>query len=340
MVRGEPRTVAPRVPDMSVDQGTGHAPRPLRIAGAPRAPRPSGPDPADVAAATLGDPAAGARLLGAVHPLITRYCRARLPPGTDLPEDVAQDVCESLLSAAPRYVDRGIPFMTYAYRVAANRVIDLHRRRASLPPGARRHVAVAGVAGRPDRARPAPACGAGAAAPAGGGRADPADRARPDRGGRRGTRRLDAGQRPRRPAPRVGPAAAPARRRRAPRTSRPMRVTARSPWEVAPVGGMPPMPGSAWLRGAASSNLWPVEQVCEARSRDVRRAGRLGSARDLRGAACHLASPAMPSRAWPAEQRRSGAAGRPADLVTWGRRRLDGMMRSTDGVGRSRYGTQ
>jgi RNA polymerase sigma-70 factor (ECF subfamily) len=103
---------------------------------APRSPLPPGPDPADVTAAVAGDRDATARLLGAVAPLVLRYCRHRLPPGTaESAEDVAQDVCVALLLRLPRYCERGVPFMAFVHRIAANQVVDAHRRAAR----ARRH---------------------------------------------------------------------------------------------------------------------------------------------------------------------------------------------------------
>jgi RNA polymerase sigma-70 factor (ECF subfamily) len=72
-----------------------------------------------------------ARLLGAVSPLVLRYCRTRLPSGTaESPEDVTQDVCIALLLRLPHYVERGLPFMAFVHRVAANHVVDAHRRAA------------------------------------------------------------------------------------------------------------------------------------------------------------------------------------------------------------------
>jgi RNA polymerase sigma-70 factor, ECF subfamily len=82
------------------------------------------------ARAVLGEPQATEQLLGAVHTMVRRYCRARLsrfPGSTQAAEDVAQEVCIAVLSALPRYRDEGKPFEAFVYRVAANKVADVQR---------------------------------------------------------------------------------------------------------------------------------------------------------------------------------------------------------------------
>ena len=69
-------------------------------------------------------------LLGAVHWMVHRYCRARLSryPGAEhAADDVAQEVCIAVLSALPRYRDEGKPFEAFVYRIAANKVADMQR---------------------------------------------------------------------------------------------------------------------------------------------------------------------------------------------------------------------
>jgi len=83
-----------------------------------------------VAGAISGDPRAMEDLLGAVHRLVHRYCRARLSrfPGAEhAADDVAQEVCIAVLSALPRYRDEGKPFEAFVYRIAANKVADVQR---------------------------------------------------------------------------------------------------------------------------------------------------------------------------------------------------------------------
>ena len=82
------------------------------------------------ARAVAGDAQAIESLLGAVHPMVHRYCRARLArfPGAEhAADDVAQEVCIAVLSALPRYRDEGKPFEAFVYRIAANKVADTQR---------------------------------------------------------------------------------------------------------------------------------------------------------------------------------------------------------------------
>jgi RNA polymerase sigma-70 factor (ECF subfamily) len=83
-----------------------------------------------VARAVEGDALAAESLLGAVHRMVHRYCRARLArfPGAEhAADDVAQEVCIAVLSALPRYRDEGKPFEAFVFRVAANKVADAQR---------------------------------------------------------------------------------------------------------------------------------------------------------------------------------------------------------------------
>src|ERR687886_2110243 len=82
------------------------------------------------ARAVTGDAQATESLLGAVHRMVHRYCRARLSrfPGAEhAADDVAQEVCIAVLSALPRYRDEGKPFEAFVYRIAANKVADAQR---------------------------------------------------------------------------------------------------------------------------------------------------------------------------------------------------------------------
>jgi RNA polymerase sigma-70 factor (ECF subfamily) len=84
----------------------------------------------------LGDARATESLLGAVHRMVHRYCRARLgrhPGAEHAADDVAQEVCIAVLSALPRYRDEGKPFEAFVYRVAANKVADAQRAAYRLP---------------------------------------------------------------------------------------------------------------------------------------------------------------------------------------------------------------
>jgi RNA polymerase sigma-70 factor, ECF subfamily len=77
-----------------------------------------------------GDREATAALLERVRALAHRYCRARLatyPAGQQLADDVAQDVCIAVLSALPRYKNRGKPFEAFVHGIAARKVADARR---------------------------------------------------------------------------------------------------------------------------------------------------------------------------------------------------------------------
>ncbi|WP_084704837.1 RNA polymerase sigma factor ShbA [Phaeacidiphilus oryzae] len=92
-----------------------------------------------VVRAVQGDGAATGELLAQVHPLVHRYCRARLArlPGDARHhvDDVAQEVCLALLSALPRYRDEGRPFEAFVYGIAAHKIADLQRAAMRGPAG-------------------------------------------------------------------------------------------------------------------------------------------------------------------------------------------------------------
>ncbi|WP_188839113.1 RNA polymerase sigma factor ShbA [Flexivirga endophytica] len=82
------------------------------------------------AAARDGDAAATNELMAAVHQLAVRYARGKLGPfsaAADAAADAAQEVCVAVLTALPRYTDRGAPFEAFVYRIAANKVADVQR---------------------------------------------------------------------------------------------------------------------------------------------------------------------------------------------------------------------
>ena len=101
-------------------------------------PTPHAMEPADaqiplcdlVADACVGDAAATDQLMAVVHQIALRYARGRLgrhSAATHAAADAAQEVCVAVLTALPRYVDRGLPFEAFVYRVAANKVADVQR---------------------------------------------------------------------------------------------------------------------------------------------------------------------------------------------------------------------
>lgn len=88
------------------------------------------------ARAAFGDRDATGRLLARLRPLLMRYCRARLGPHDGChasADDVAQEVCLAVLTALPRFVEQGKPFVALVYRIAANKVADAFRRDLRTP---------------------------------------------------------------------------------------------------------------------------------------------------------------------------------------------------------------
>lgn len=86
--------------------------------------------------ARSGDETASRSLFAGVHRLAHRYARARLgtyPAAAELAADVAQEVCMAVMTALPRYEDRGAPFEAFVYRVAAHKVADAGRVQARQP---------------------------------------------------------------------------------------------------------------------------------------------------------------------------------------------------------------
>jgi RNA polymerase sigma-70 factor (ECF subfamily) len=134
-------TVGPagRVADQVTDPATGVSVAPL--------PDPAllDPTPADPAAALApepsimegllraaveGEPRARERLLAEIHPLVLRYCRARLGRQETVmgsADDVAQEVCLAVVNALPGYTLRGLSFRAFVYGIAAHKVTDAFR---------------------------------------------------------------------------------------------------------------------------------------------------------------------------------------------------------------------
>jgi RNA polymerase sigma-70 factor (ECF subfamily) len=81
-------------------------------------------------AALAGEPRARERLLAEIHPLVLRYCRARLGRQETLmgsADDVAQEVCLAVVNALPGYTLRGLSFRAFVYGIAAHKVTDAFR---------------------------------------------------------------------------------------------------------------------------------------------------------------------------------------------------------------------
>jgi RNA polymerase sigma-70 factor (ECF subfamily) len=92
-----------------------------------------------VAEAQAGCPLALERLIGAVRPLVLKYCRSRLATyagGLDISDDVAQETCVAIMKVLPSYRRQGTaPFTAFVYAIAAHKVADAQRsfHRAPVP---------------------------------------------------------------------------------------------------------------------------------------------------------------------------------------------------------------
>jgi RNA polymerase sigma-70 factor (ECF subfamily) len=60
---------------------------------------------------------------------IYRYCLFRVTDEATA-EDLTEEVFLNMVEALPHYVDRGVPFVGWLYRIARARVVDDYRRRA------------------------------------------------------------------------------------------------------------------------------------------------------------------------------------------------------------------
>ena len=83
-----------------------------------------------VAGAVRGDGRAREELLALIHPLVLRYCRARLgrrETALGTADDVAQDVCMAVVGALQTYRPKGLSFRAFVYGIAAHKVTDAFR---------------------------------------------------------------------------------------------------------------------------------------------------------------------------------------------------------------------
>ncbi|HET6211370.1 MAG TPA: RNA polymerase sigma factor ShbA [Micromonosporaceae bacterium] len=86
-----------------------------------------------------GDRDAVAQILAAARPWVLRYCLARLGRingSYATAEDVAQDVCLTLLRVLPRYREVGRPFAAFIYGIANHKVSEAVRVARRRPPQA------------------------------------------------------------------------------------------------------------------------------------------------------------------------------------------------------------
>jgi RNA polymerase sigma-70 factor (ECF subfamily) len=84
-----------------------------------------------VAEAQAGCSLALERLIGAVRPLVLKYCRSRLATyagGLDIADDVAQETCVAIMKVLASYRRQGTaPFTAFVYAIAAHKVADAQR---------------------------------------------------------------------------------------------------------------------------------------------------------------------------------------------------------------------
>lgn len=130
---------------MVTDNSTMVTTGPVKGAGI-RSPRsaPAGSDSRRAAAeldrligpAAAGDEHAVTEIIRIVHPLVRRYCAARIGTGSNphvTADDIAQEICIATVSAIPRYRDQGKSFLAFVYGISANKMADAFRRAHQHP---------------------------------------------------------------------------------------------------------------------------------------------------------------------------------------------------------------
>src|SRR5918999_143653 len=80
-----------------------------------------------VAKAQQGDQMAFATLYEQYRPLVYRFLRRRLDGADETVEDLTEDVFVKLYEKLDRYVERGLPFTAWLYRIAHNQLVDYVR---------------------------------------------------------------------------------------------------------------------------------------------------------------------------------------------------------------------
>jgi len=80
-----------------------------------------------VAQAQAGDQEAFATLYEQYRPLVYRFLRRRLDGGDETVEDLTEDVFVKLYEKLDRYVERGLPFTAWLYRISHNQLVDYVR---------------------------------------------------------------------------------------------------------------------------------------------------------------------------------------------------------------------
>ena len=80
--------------------------------------------------AQQGDQMAFASLYEQYRPLVYRFLRRRLDGSDEVVEDLTEDVFVKVYEKLNRYVERGLPFTAWLYRISHNHLVDYLR---SLP---------------------------------------------------------------------------------------------------------------------------------------------------------------------------------------------------------------
>jgi RNA polymerase sigma-70 factor, ECF subfamily len=80
-----------------------------------------------VARAQAGDQEAFATLYEQYRPLVYRFLRPRLDGADETVEDLTEDVFVKLYEKLDRYVERGLPFTAWLYRISHNQLVDYVR---------------------------------------------------------------------------------------------------------------------------------------------------------------------------------------------------------------------
>jgi RNA polymerase sigma-70 factor (ECF subfamily) len=82
-----------------------------------------------VSRAQQGDRTAFASLYEQHSPLVYRFLRRRLDGADEIVEDLTEDVFVKVYEKLDRYVERGLPFTAWLYRIAHNHLVDYLRSR-------------------------------------------------------------------------------------------------------------------------------------------------------------------------------------------------------------------
>jgi RNA polymerase sigma-70 factor (ECF subfamily) len=80
-----------------------------------------------VVKAQQGDQQAFASLYEQYSPLICRFLRRRVDGSDEVVEDLTEDVFVKVYEKLDRYVERGLPFTAWLYRIAHNHLVDYLR---------------------------------------------------------------------------------------------------------------------------------------------------------------------------------------------------------------------